>query len=233
MGCKFCASTLYGLERNLTAGEILGQVIAAQRDLGERISNIVMMGSGEPLDNFENTIKFVKNCINPDGMKIGARHITISTCGILEKIDELANINIPVNLSVSLHAGNNETRKQIMPIAKKVHINNLVSTCARFFDKTGRRVTFEYALIKDVNDTKENATELAALLKGGPGFHVNLIPVNEVRERAFKHGTRDSVFKFASTLKSLGINTTIRREMGSDINAACGQLRNRARADRS
>jgi len=229
MGCAFCASTLNGLERNLTAGEIMGQIIKAQIDIGERISNVVMMGSGEPLDNFDNTIKFLKNAVSPNGMKIGARHITVSTCGILDKIDKLSECNMQVNLSVSLHAPSDELRKTIMPIAKTVKIDELVNKCRDFFNKTGRRVTFEYALIGGVNDSTSYAIELAKLLSGAEDFHVNLIPINEVSERNFQKGSKERIGKFMSILQKNNVNVTLRREMGADINAACGQLRNSER----
>ena len=223
MGCAFCASTLHGLKRSLTPGEISGQIIAAKKDLGHRISNIVMMGSGEPFQNTENVLKFIKNAVNPHGLGIGARHITVSTCGILEGIRALSDLGYPINLSVSLHAPNDGIRKTLMPIAKSVSIEELIAACREFFKKTGRRVTFEYALIDGVNDSEENAKELSRLI-GGDGSHINLIPVNYVKERGLKRSR--AVMKFKSVLEKNGLNATVRREMGSDINAACGQLRN-------
>ncbi|MBO4898219.1 MAG: 23S rRNA (adenine(2503)-C(2))-methyltransferase RlmN [Clostridia bacterium] len=223
MGCAFCASTLHGLKRNLTPGEISGQIIAAKKDLGQRISNIVMMGSGEPFQNTENVFAFLENAVNPHGLGIGARHITVSTCGILEGIRALSDLGYPINLSVSLHAPNDEIRKKLMPIAKSVSIDKLIDGCRAFFKKTGRRVTYEYALAEGVNDSEENAKELSDRLKND-GSHINLIPVNYVKERGIKRS--NSVLKFKNVLEKNGINATVRREMGSDINAACGQLRN-------
>ena len=223
MGCAFCASTLHGLRRNLTAGEISGQIIAAGKDLGQRISNIVIMGSGEPFMNTGNVFAFIKNAVNPDGLGIGARHITVSTCGILEGIRALSDFGIPINLSVSLHAPNDDIRKTLMPVAKTVSIDKLLSACREYFAKTGRRVTYEYALIDGVNDSRENAMELSRLL-GHDGSHINLIPVNYVKERGLKRSKAVSEFK--GVLEKNGLNATVRREMGADINAACGQLRN-------
>lgn len=226
MGCAFCASTLHGLQRNLTSGEIMGQILAAQKDLGERISNIVMMGSGEPFDNMENVIDFIKNAVNPAGLGIGARHITISTCGIISGIQEMKELGIPVNLSVSLHAPNDTIRREIMPIARAVPISKLIEEIREYFRKTHRRVTFEYALISGVNDSDDNARELSRLLSGEEDFHVNLIPVNNVNERSFTKSTKERIEAFVNILTESGIKATIRREMGADINAACGQLRN-------
>ncbi len=224
MGCGFCASTIGGLERNLTAGEILNQVIFAEKDIGERISNIVMMGIGEPFDNFQNVLKFLENVNHPDGLNIGYRHISISTCGIIPKIRELAEIGIPINLCISLHAPDNETRDRIMPVNKKYKIEDLISECKRYTEKTSRRITFEYSLIQGVNDTLEDAEKLSKLLSKML-CHVNLIPVNKVEERGFTHGSKESVLKFSKYLNDRKINATIRRELGSDISASCGQLR--------
>lgn len=226
MGCAFCASTLLGLERNLTPGEIMGQILAAQRDMGERIHSIVMMGSGEPFDNADNVFKFLENAKHPDGLGLGARHITISTCGILKGIRRLADSGMQVNLSISLHAPNDDIRRQTMPIAKAVSIDELVGEARDYFNKTHRRVTFEYALIEGVNDGKEHALELLKLLDGKEDFHINLIPVNAVKERNFKRSGRERIDNFANTLIRGGLKATVRREMGADINAACGQLRN-------
>lgn len=223
MGCTFCASTLKGKKRNLAPSEMCGQILAAKKDLGRRISNIVLMGSGEPFDNYENVIKFLKIATNEDALCIGARHITISTCGLVDGINNLADEGMQVNLSISLHASNDETRRQIMPIAKKYDIKTLISACRDYFEKTKRRVTYEYALIDGVNDSEDTARELAALLKSGQE-HVNLIPVNPVKERNTKKSR--NVENFKNTLIRCGINATVRREMGSDISAACGQLRN-------
>ena len=224
MGCKFCASTLGGVVRNLTSGEILGQIIRAQSDLKERISNVVLMGSGEPLDNFDNVLKFIYNVNAEYGLNIGQRHITLSTCGIVPKIRELADLNLQITLAISLHAPNDEIRKQTMPIAKAYTINELLEVCRYYISKTNRRVTFEYALVKGFNDTKENAEELSKILKGML-CHVNLIPINEISESNLKKSNMEDVNKFKEVLIKHGIETTIRREMGLDINAACGQLR--------
>ncbi len=226
MGCAFCASTLHGLERNLTTGEITGQFIAAKNDLGERISNVVMMGSGEPFDNYENVYKFLQIATHPDGLGIGARHITISTCGIPDGIKKLSECKMQVNLSVSLHAPNDDIRKKIMPIARAVPINQLITECREYFNRTKRRVTYEYALIDGVNDKTEHAYELSELLNKDLA-HVNLIPINYVSERGFKRSK--CVMDFQKILNNNGINTTVRREMGADINAACGQLRNQSK----
>lgn len=224
MGCSFCASTIGGIVRNLTAGEILGQVIAAQKEVGERISNVVLMGSGEPLDNFENVIKFI-NLINSDvSLNIGQRHITLSTCGIVPKIRELANMNLQITLAISLHAPNNDLRKSMMPIANKYSLEELMEACKEYYNKTNRRITFEYALVREVNDMPKQAEELCKILKGLP-CHVNLIPVNEIKEKDFKKTRLEDINVFKSILTKCGIETTIRREMGADINAACGQLR--------
>ncbi len=226
MGCAFCASTLLGLERNLTPGEIMGQILAAQKDLGARIHSIVMMGSGEPFDNADNVFKFLENAIHPDGLGLGARHITISTCGILKGIRRLADSGMQVNLSISLHAPNDDIRRQTMPIAKSVSIDELVGEAREYFNKTHRRVTFEYALIEGVNDGREHAAQLLKLLEGKEDFHVNLIPVNAVKERQFKRSGKERIEAFTNALTKGGLKATVRREMGADINAACGQLRN-------
>lgn len=224
MGCKFCASTLKGVVRNLTGGEILAQVLAAQKIIEERISNVVLMGSGEPLDNYDNVIKFIK-LVNADyGLNIGQRHITLSTCGIVPKIYELADRNMQITLAISLHAPNDNLRKIMMPIAYKYSLEELMKVCRYYIQKTNRRITFEYALVENVNDKKENAEELCELLKGML-CHINLIPVNEVRENLFKKPSFQNIESFCNILTSSGIETTIRKEMGVDINAACGQLR--------
>ena len=230
MGCKFCASTIGGKSRDLYPSELLGQIIAAERDSGERISNIVMMGIGEPLDNFKNVIKFLELLRDGDGLNIGYRHISLSTCGIVPKILELAEYNFPITLSISLHASNDEKRSEIMPINKKWNIKELLSACVAYYKKTGRRISFEYTLISGKNDTNADADELSALLKNafrgtGAPIHVNLIRVNEVKETGFKEGSRESADNFAKRLESSGIVATVRRRLGSDVNAACGQLR--------
>jgi len=224
MGCGFCASTIGGLYRSLTAGEILNQVIFAQKDIGERISNIVMMGIGEPLDNFENVKKFLRNVNHEKGLNIGYRHISLSTCGLVPKIYELAKENIPITLSVSLHAPNNEIRNSIMPVNKKYPVEELIKACKDYIKTTTRRISFEYSLISGVNDSMENADELARLLKGML-CHVNLIPVNKIEEREYKKGNKQEIRAFCERLQSHGINATVRRELGSDIQASCGQLR--------
>lgn len=224
MGCNFCASTIGGLYRNLTAGEILNQILFAQKDIGERISNVVMMGIGEPLDNFENVIKFLHNVNNPDGINIGYRHISLSTCGVVPRIYDLAKENLPITLSVSLHAPNNEIRSSIMPVNKKYPIEELIKACKDYIKTTTRRISFEYSLISGVNDSIENAEELAKLLKGILA-HVNLIPVNKIEERDYHKGNKEQIRMFQKRLEELGINATVRRELGSDIQASCGQLR--------
>ena len=230
MGCKFCASTIGGRARDLYPSELLGQVIAAERDSGERISNIVMMGIGEPLDNYDNVIRFLKLVNHPDGLNIGYRHISLSTCGVVSGIEKLAEENLPITLSISLHAANDQRRSEIMPINNKWCINELLSACLSYYNKTGRRISFEYTLISGKNDSEADATELADLLLGafrqsGAPIHVNLIRVNEVKETGFKKGSVESVNAFAKTLERRGITATVRRRLGSDVNAACGQLR--------
>ena len=224
MGCGFCASTIGGLYRSLTPGEILNQVLFAQKDIGERISNIVMMGIGEPLDNYENVIKFLHNGNHPDGINIGYRHISLSTCGVVPKIYELAKENMPITLSVSLHAPNDEIRSSIMPINRKYPIDELMTACREYIKTTSRRISFEYSLISGVNDLPENADELARLLKGRLA-HVNLIPVNKIEEREYHKGNKKEIRAFCERLEKHGINATVRRELGSDIQASCGQLR--------
>lgn len=224
MGCKFCASTIEGRVRNLTTGEILSEVIAVQNYIGERISNIVLMGSGEPLDNYDNVVKFLEVVSADYGLNIGQRHITLSTCGIVPKIYELADKELSITLAISLHAFNDEKRKEIMPIANKYSISELLDACKYYLKKTNRRITFEYALVKDVNDGKEDAKALGKLLTGML-CHVNLIPVNEIKENTFKRSSKKTIEDFSEILKNSGIEVTTRREMGSDINAACGQLR--------
>ncbi|WP_291573418.1 23S rRNA (adenine(2503)-C(2))-methyltransferase RlmN [Clostridium sp. UBA4548] len=224
MGCKFCASTIGGVVRNLTSGEILGQIIRAQSELKERISNVVLMGSGEPLDNFENVLKFIYNVNAEYGLNIGQRHITLSTCGIVPKIKSLADLDLQITLAISLHAPSDEIRKQTMPIANAYTIEELLEACRYYIGKTNRRITFEYALVKGFNDTKDNAEELSKILKGML-CHVNLIPINEISESTLKKSNMEAINKFKDILVKSGIETTIRREMGLDINAACGQLR--------
>jgi len=224
MGCKFCASTIGGIVRNLTHGEIAGQILRAQSEINERISNVVLMGSGEPLDNYDNVIKFIKLINSEEGLNIGQRHITLSTCGIVPKIKELADKELQITLAISLHAPSDDIRKTMMPIANKYSLNEIVDACRYYSVKTNRRITFEYALVKGVNDKKEHAKELCNLLKGLL-CHVNLIPINEIKENDYKKSNMKDIDAFKETLTRCGIETTIRREMGSDINAACGQLR--------
>ena len=232
MGCKFCASTVAGRVRDLEAGEILGQLISAQRDLNIRISNIVMMGIGEPLDNYDNVVKFL-NIVNlPDGVNIGYRHISLSTCGVVPKIYELAELNLPITLSISLHATDDDIRTEIMPVNKAWGVDKLLDACRDYYRSTERRISFEYTLIAGKNDTKQNALHLANTLNAKlrsrtetMPIHVNLIPVNEVTESGFKSSDKDAVKRFAATLESHGIRATVRRTLGSDINASCGQLR--------
>ena len=233
MGCKFCASTIGGKVRDLYPSELLGQVIAAEHDSGERVSNIVMMGIGEPLDNFDNVIKFLKLVNHPDGLNIGYRHISLSTCGVVPGIYKLSEVDIPITLSISLHASNDEKRTEIMPVNKKWKIAELLSACVDYYKVTGRRISFEYTLISGKNDTEEDAKELASLLKNafrgtGAPIHVNLIRVNEVKETGFKKGSAESANNFAKTLERLGVVATVRRRLGADVNAACGQLRRSA-----
>ncbi|MCH5210257.1 MAG: 23S rRNA (adenine(2503)-C(2))-methyltransferase RlmN [Oscillospiraceae bacterium] len=224
MGCRFCASTIGGLYRSLTAGEILNQVIFAQKDIGERISNIVMMGIGEPLDNYDNVIRFLHNVNHEKGLNIGYRHISLSTCGIADKIYDLAKENLPITLTISLHAPNDAVRNTIMPVNHKYNVTELLKACKNYVDTTNRRLSFEYSLIHGVNDSIENARELAGLIKGLHS-HVNLIPVNKVEERDYKQGSKADIRDFRDKLVSSGVNATIRRELGADISASCGQLR--------
>lgn len=227
MGCKFCASTLRGKSRDLTPSEILGQVIAAQRDTGERIGGIVMMGIGEPLDNYDNTVRFLRLVSHPDGLNIGLRHISLSTCGLVSNIRRLAEENLPITLSISLHASDNATRDELMPVNRKYPIETLLAACQSYFEKTGRRVSFEYTLIYGKNDSIAHADALAKRLKSGMHAicHVNLIMLNEVAETGLSTVARKSAEAFRDALLHRGINATIRRRLGSDIDASCGQLR--------
>ena len=225
MGCTFCASTLNGRIRNLAPHEITGQILRVMKDLGERVSNIVVMGIGEPFDNYDNLMVFLKNINNPDGVNLGYRHITVSTCGIVPKIIDFANEGIPVNLAVSLHAPTNEYRKAIMPVAKKYSLEELIDSCRYYFEKTGRRITYEYALIEGKNSSDECAQLLIELL-GKDNCHINLIPVNDVQERGNVRVSKKRVEEFKNMLAKGHITATVRRELGSDISASCGQLRN-------
>lgn len=224
MGCRFCASTLAGFKRNLTAGEIESQLHSAQKDLGIRISHIVLMGIGEPLDNFDNVLRFIENVNSEDGLNISVRYITLSTCGIVPRIKDLMKHDLQLTLTISLHAPNDKIRSKIMPVNDRWKINEVIAACREYAEFTSRRVSFEYTLIKDVNDTPECAEELSKLLKGML-CHVNLIPVNNVEERKNIRSSDKSVNKFLHILQKNGINATIRRTLGSDINASCGQLR--------
>lgn len=226
MGCTFCASTLDGVEKSLTPAEMLAQIYAIEKDKGEKVSGVVLMGSGEPLDNYENVLKFIKLINCKDGKNMGQRHITLSTCGLIDKMYELADEQLQITLAVSLHAPNDEIRNRIMPISRAYPMEKLLEACRHYAEKTKRRITFEYALIKGVNDSAENARELASRLKGLL-CHVNLIPVNDVKERNYVRSTNESIKKFEEILISRNIETTVRRKLGSDIDAACGQLRKR------
>lgn len=232
MGCKFCASTIGGKVRDLEAGEILGQVLKASADLGVRISNIVMMGIGEPLDNFDNVVKFLELVNCPEGINIGYRHISLSTCGVVSKIYELEKLDLPITLSISLHAADNETRSSIMPINNRWKVEELLAACKSYFKTTGRRISFEYTLISGKNDSVAQAQRLADVLNSNlrsrtdaMPIHVNLIPVNEVTESGFVSSDKRAIRNFAAELEKKGIRATVRRTLGSDINASCGQLR--------
>lgn len=224
MGCHFCASTIGGLERQLRASEMLGQVYAINRLSGERISNIVVMGTGEPLDNYDSLLAFIRIVTSKEGMDISQRNITVSTCGIIDRIYDLAEEDLKITLAISLHAPNNEIRKTMMPVANRYDYQNLIQACKDYVHKTKRRITFEYSLVKGVNDSKECAIKLASVLKGIL-CHVNLIPVNAIEERDYRHSSHDAIEVFKNTLVKRHINATIRRELGTDIDAACGQLR--------
>lgn len=224
MGCTFCATCKSGFSRSLAPSEMLGQIEAAQRDLNIRISNIVLMGMGEPLDNFDNVVKFLRLVSSDNGLNIGMRHITLSTCGIVPKIYELAKLHLGITLSVSLHAPNDEIRQRTMPIARKYSIEELLKACSDYFKTTGRRVTFEYSMISGVNDSDENARELAKRLEGTQS-HVNLIPVNTVEGTGYLKSNIKRQQAFINILAAKNIGATVRRTLGSDINASCGQLK--------
>lgn len=224
MGCAFCASTLGGLVRRLKPSEMLDQVLFTQLDSGLPISNIVLMGIGEPLDNYDTVLRFLELVNSPDGMNIGMRHISLSTCGLVDRIDRLAEENLQLTLSVSLHAPTDEIRSSLMPVNRKYNVETLLAACKRYFEKTGRRISFEYAMIRGVNDTPEMAKTLISKLRG-IASHVNLIPLNEVAESPLKPSTPEAVRRFQETLEAHGIPATVRRTLGGDINASCGQLR--------
>ena len=226
MGCKFCASTIGGLTRNLRSSEMLDQIYRIQRLSQERVSNVVVMGTGEPLDNYENLLRFIELLTGEDGLHISQRNLTVSTCGLVPKIRQLADEKLQITLALSLHAPNDEKRKELMPIAYNYTMDEVLDACRYYFQKTGRRITFEYSLVRGVNDFEEDACQLAGQIQD-INCHVNLIPVNPVKERSFRQSTRQAVENFKIKLEKCGINVTIRREMGSDIDGACGQLRKR------
>ena len=231
MGCRFCASTLDGLLRGLTPGEMLDQIYQIGKDIGERISNVVVMGTGEPLDNYDNLLKFIELLTDANGLNISQRNLTVSTCGLVPRMRQLADQKLQITLALSLHASSQEKRLTLMPVAKAFEIHEVIDACKYYFDQTGRRVTFEYSLVKGVNDTQEDATELAELIRG-MNCHINLIPVNPIKERDFRQPDTGAVQAFKNKLEKKGINVTIRREMGRDIDGACGQLRKKYISER-
>ncbi len=230
MGCAFCASTIGGLVRSLEPSELIDQVLFTELDSETKISNIVLMGIGEPLDNFDNVIRFLELVNHPKGLNIGMRHISLSTCGLIEKVDKLGDYNIQLTLSVSLHGPDDETRTKIMPVNKHCGVDKLLETCRNYYGKTKRRISFEYAMIDGVNDTPYHAKLLAKKLKG-TGSHVNLIPLNNVEESPLKPSTPENIRGFINILESANINVTVRRKLGGDIDASCGQLRRKAMRD--
>lgn len=226
MGCKFCASGLFGFTRNLRPSEILDQIIFIQNESGLKVSNIVLMGTGEPLDNYDNVIKFIKLVNSKDGLNIGQRHISLSTCGVVDKIYKLMEEKLQITLSISLHSPDDLSRSKIMPINNKYNIDELITSCVAYFDKTGRRISYEYTMIDGVSDSTEQAKMLAKRLKGKP-CHVNLIPLNDVTESGLKKSSNTKISKFREILEKNGISATVRRTLGPDIDASCGQLRKR------
>lgn len=224
MGCTFCASALNGFTRNLTPGEMLSQVYEIQRATGERVSHVIVMGTGEPLDNYDNLISFIRLLSHERGLRISQRNITVSTCGLADQIRELAEEKLQITLAISLHAPNDEIRRKTMPVAERYSMDEIFTVCREYFEKTGRRITFEYSLIRGVNDRVEHARQLAKRCQGFP-CHINLIPLNEVKERNLSRSDRADIARFKSILEQSAGNVTVRREMGSDIDAACGQLR--------
>ena len=224
MGCKFCASTLGGLVRRLTPAELLDQVLFSQKDSGLQLSNIVLMGIGEPLDNFDAVMRFLELVNSPDGLNIGMRHISLSTCGLVDKIEKLAERNLQLTLSVSLHSPDNESRNKIMPVNKRWPVEELLAACRAYFEKTGRRVSFEYTMIDGVSDSPEQAELLAKKLRGMQA-HVNMIPLNNVAESGLRCSSRQAIARFQKILEEHGVTATVRRTLGSDIDASCGQLR--------
>ncbi len=231
-GCAFCASTIGGLIRGLESSEMLDEVLYSERESGMKISNIVLMGIGEPLDNFDNVIRFLRLVNHPDGENIGMRHISLSTCGLTERFDELADLNLQLTLSVSLHAPDDETRSRIMPANRGRGVEQLISACSRYYEKTGRRISFEYAMIDGVNDTPYHAKLLAQHAKRVCA-HVNLIPLNHVEERQFAPSTPEHMKAFIRVLEEAGVNVTVRRRLGSDVDASCGQLRKKVAENRA
>ena len=229
MGCAFCASTLDGLERSLSPSEMLDQIYAITLLTGERVSNVVVMGTGEPMDNYDNLLRFITLLTDENGLHISQRNVTVSTCGLVPKMRQLAEEQLQITLALSLHATTDEKRRRLMPVANKYSVQELMETCAYYFEKTGRRITFEYSLVGGVNDTDEDARELIALIKD-LNCHVNLIPVNPIKERDFVQSGGEAIAAFKNKLEKNGINVTIRREMGRDIDGACGQLRRRQKA---
>ena len=226
MGCRFCASTIGGLERNLTAAEMLDQIYAITKSTGERVSNVVVMGTGEPLDNYDNLLRFIHMVTDENGLNISQRNVTVSTCGIVENMRRLADEKLQITLALSLHGATQEKRRELMPIAEKYDIREVIAACRYYFEQTGRRVTFEYSLVAGVNDTDADAENLSRLI-GGLNCHVNLIPVNPVQERDYTASEHRDVIGFKNKLERKHINATVRREMGRDIDGACGQLRRR------
>ncbi len=224
MGCRFCASTLDGLVRGLAPSEMLDQIYRISKDIGERISNVVVMGTGEPMDNFDNLLKFIELLTDENGLHISQRNLTVSTCGIVPRMRELADYKLAITLALSLHASNQKKRLSLMPVANKYEIHEVVDACRYYFAQTGRRVTFEYSLVGGVNDTDEDAAELSQLIRG-MNCHVNLIPVNPIKERDYVQSDTEAIQAFKAKLEKNGINVTVRREMGRDIDGACGQLR--------
>ena len=224
MGCRFCASTIGGLTRCLLPSEMLDQIYRIQADLGERISNVVVMGTGEPLDNYDNLLRFIHILTEEGGLHSSQRNLTVSTCGLVPKMYDLAEEKLQITLALSLHAPNDVKRRELMPVANRYSMDEVLEACRNYFEKTGRRITFEYSLVAGVNDSQEDALQLAERI-GSLNCHVNLIPVNPIKERSFIRSTRQAVENFKIKLEKCGINVTIRREMGSDIDGACGQLR--------
>ena len=226
MGCRFCASTIGGLERGLLPSEMLDQIYAISRDTKERVSNVVVMGTGEPLDNYDNLLKFITLITDENGLNISQRNITVSTCGIVENMRRLADENLQITLALSLHGATQERRRALMPIAEKYDLDEVIAACKDYFEKTGRRITFEYSLVGGVNDTEEDAEDLCRLVSG-LNCHINLIPVNPIKERNYVESQKKDVMRFKDRLEKKHINATVRREMGRDIDGACGQLRRR------